>query len=60
MNYKVSESLEFFATIENLLDKKYYQFVNMSSTDTRKTMENDATIRVAPPRAYYAGLRYKF
>jgi len=57
--YKYSNSLEFFAKIENLFDKNYNQFVNVSSSDIANDME-DATIRVAPPRAYYAGLRYKF
>jgi iron complex outermembrane receptor protein len=57
-NYKVTKSLEFFARIDNILDETYYQFVNVSS-DIGSTME-DATIRVAPSRAYYAGLRYKF
>ncbi len=57
--YKINKSLEIFAKIENLLDKNYNQFVNVSSSDIANNME-DATIRVAPPRAYYAGLRYKF
>jgi len=57
--YKYSKSLEFFAKIDNLLDKNYYQFVNVSSSSYDDSMEN-ATIRVAAPRAYYAGLRYKF
>jgi len=57
--YKFNKSLEFFAKIENLFDKGYNQFVNVSSSDVSNDME-DATIRVAPPRAYYAGLRYKF
>lgn len=57
--YRYSESLEFFAKVENLLDKDYYQFVNISSS-ALATMEESATIRVAPPAAYYAGLRYKF
>ncbi|MGB3751183.1 MAG: TonB-dependent receptor, partial [Arcobacteraceae bacterium] len=54
--YKVNESLELFGKIENLLNKDYNQFVNVGY---EKNME-DATIRVAAPRAYYAGLRYKF
>ena len=54
--YKVNESLELFGKIENLLDKDYNQFVNVSYGNDME----DATIRVAPPRAYYAGLRYKF
>ncbi|MBU1217533.1 TonB-dependent receptor [bacterium] len=57
--YRFSESLEFFAKIENLLDKDYYQFVNINSS-ALATMEEDATIRVAPPAAYFAGLRYRF
>jgi len=58
-NYKFSKSLEFFAKIDNLLNKNYYQFTNVSSSSFDNTME-DATIRVAAPRAYYIGLRYKF
>ena len=57
-NYKFNQDLEFFAKIDNLLDKDYYAFVNVNSK-TSATM-NDATIRVAAPRAYYVGLRYKF
>lgn len=57
--YKVSKGLELFAKIDNLFDKGYYQFVNINSS-ALATMEDDATIRVAPPRAYFAGLRYKF
>lgn len=58
MNYNHSKALEFFAKIENLFDKDYYEFVNVNSS-ALATME-DATIRVAEPRTYYAGLRYKF
>jgi iron complex outermembrane receptor protein len=58
--YKLSNSLEFFGKIDNLMDKTYYEFVNLTSAGVKNTMENDATIRVAAPRAYYAGLRYKF
>jgi len=54
--YKISNNLELFGKITNLFNKNYYQFVNVSYG---KDM-NDATIRVAPPRAFYAGLRYKF
>jgi len=54
--YKVNNRLELFGKIENLLDKNYKQFVNVSYGEDM----NEATIRVAPPRAYYAGLRYKF
>lgn len=57
--YKYSKSLEFFAKIDNLLDKEYYQFINVSSSAFDNSMD-DATIRMAAPRAYYAGLRYKF
>lgn len=57
--YRFNNSLEFFARIDNLFDTTYYQFVNINSS-ALATMEEDATIRVAPPRAYYAGLRYKF
>jgi iron complex outermembrane receptor protein len=58
MNYSYSDSLEFFAKIDNLFDKNYYEFVTVNSS-ALATME-DATIRVAEPRAYYFGLRYKF
>ena len=54
--YKISKSLELFGKIENLLDKTHNQFVNVGYGNDME----DATIRVAPPRAYYAGLRYKF
>lgn len=56
--YKLNKSVEFFGRIDNLLDKNYYQFVNVNSS-ALATME-DATIRVAAPRAFYAGLRYRF
>lgn len=57
-NYKYSNSLEFFGKIDNLFDKDYFQFVHVNSS-ALATME-DATIRVAPPRMFFAGLRYKF
>ena len=57
--YRFNEMFQVFARIDNLLDKNYYQFVNISSS-VLATMEDDATIRVAPPRAYYAGLRIRF
>jgi iron complex outermembrane receptor protein len=57
--YKLNDSLEFFGKIDNLMDKTYYEFVNLTSAAVNNTMES-ATIRVAAPRAYYAGLRYKF
>ncbi len=57
-NYQYSKSLEFFAKVDNLLDRNYYEFVTVNSS-ALATME-DATIRVAEPRAYYAGLRYNF
>jgi len=58
-NYNITDRIEIFAKIDNLFDKTYNQFVNVSSSSFDKDME-DATIRVAPPRAYYAGLRAKF
>jgi len=54
--YKITDNLELFGKITNLFNKNYYQFVNVSYGSDM----NDATIRVAPPRAFYAGLRYKF
>lgn len=57
-NYKVNDKLELFGKVDNLFDKDYFLFVNVNSS-ALATME-DATIRVAPPRAFYAGLRYKF
>jgi len=54
--YQVSNSIEIFGKIENLLNKKYNQFVNVGYGNDME----DATIRVAATRAYYAGLRYKF
>ncbi len=54
--YKINKSLEIFGKIENLFDKNYNQFVNVGYGNDME----DATIRVAAPRAYYAGLRYKF
>ncbi|MDY3204737.1 MAG: TonB-dependent receptor [Arcobacter sp.] len=56
--YKLNKSVEFFGRVDNVLDKNYYQFVNVNSS-ALATME-DATIRVAAPRAFYAGLRYRF
>lgn len=58
-DYKADENFDFFARVDNLFDKTYYQFVNISSS-ALATMEEDATIRVAPPRAFYLGARYKF
>lgn len=58
--YKVNESLELFAKIDNLLDKDYYQFVNMKTSDATATMQNDATVIVAPGISGYAGIRVKF
>ncbi|PIP09589.1 MAG: TonB-dependent receptor [Sulfurimonas sp. CG08_land_8_20_14_0_20_36_33] len=58
-NYKYKNGLEIFARIDNLLDTNYYQFVNINSSAIAD-MTTDATIRVGQPRAYYAGLRYKF
>ena len=57
-NYKVNDNFELFGRIDNVFDKNYFMFVNVNSS-ALATME-DATIRVAPPRAFYAGLRYKF
>ncbi|WP_345976008.1 TonB-dependent receptor [Sulfurimonas sp. HSL3-7] len=57
--YRFNEMFEIFGRIDNLLNKNYYQFVNINSSALAE-METDATIRVAPPRAYYAGLRIRF
>jgi outer membrane receptor protein involved in Fe transport len=57
-NYQVSKELEVFGRIDNILDKSYYEFVNVNSS-ALATME-DATIRVAEPISYYAGIRYTF
>ena len=59
VNYKFTENLEIFGSIDNLFDTTYYEFVNVSSASIDKTME-DATIRVSPGREYYVGLRAKF
>ena len=58
ISYQYSKSLEFFGKIDNLFDTYYHEFVNINSSALATT--EDATIRVAPPRAYYAGLRYRF
>lgn len=58
-SYKITNNLEIFGRIDNLLDKDYYQFVHLTNSRADYTME-DATIIVGPSRAYYAGLRYKF
>lgn len=55
-DYKVGKGFELFGKIENLLDKVYNQFVNVGYGNDME----DATIRVAPSRAFYAGLRYRF
>ncbi|WP_345971414.1 TonB-dependent receptor [Sulfurimonas sp. HSL1-6] len=57
--YRFSDAFEMFARFDNLLDRKYYQFVNINSS-ALATMAEDATVRVAPPRAFYAGMRYRF
>ena len=57
--YKINKNLELFAKIDNLMNKNYYTFVTVYSSDASNDLE-DATYRVAAPRAYYAGLRYKF
>lgn len=54
--YTISDNFEVFAKVENLLDKLHNQFVSVGYGEDM----TDATIRVAPPRAYYAGLRAKF
>jgi iron complex outermembrane receptor protein len=56
--YEINKSFELFGRIDNLLNRNYYEFVNVNSS-ALATME-DATIRVAAPRAFYAGLRYRF
>lgn len=57
--YSFTDALELFGRIDNLLNNNYYQFVNINSS-ALASMESDATIRVAPPRSGYVGLRYKF
>ncbi|MFT7004146.1 MAG: iron complex outermembrane receptor protein [Sulfurimonas sp.] len=59
LNYQVNPQLKFFASVDNLLGKTYYEFVNVSCDSSTNDME-DATIRVAPTRAIYAGLSAKF
>jgi iron complex outermembrane receptor protein len=54
--YKINKTIEIFGKIKNLLNKKYNQFVTVGYGDDME----DATIRVAATRSYYAGLRYKF
>lgn len=58
-SYELNPQLEIFAKIDNLLDETYYEFVNVSSSSIFNTMD-DATIRVAPGRATYVGLRMVF
>lgn len=57
--YNFTKALRLFGRIDNLLNKDYYQFVNINSS-ALANMETDATIRVAPPRAGYVGLAYSF
>lgn len=57
--YRFNEMFEIFGRIDNLLDKNYYQFANINSSALADDT-TDMTIRVAPPRAYYAGLRIRF
>jgi iron complex outermembrane receptor protein len=57
--YRFNEMFEIFGRIDNLLNKNYYQFVNLNSSALADE-KTDMTIRVAPPIAYYAGLRIRF
>ncbi|MBU1643146.1 TonB-dependent receptor, partial [bacterium] len=57
--YRFNEMFEIFGRIDNLLNKNYYQFANINSSALADDT-TDMTIRVAPPRAYYAGLRIRF
>ncbi len=56
--YKASDSLEYFAKIDNFFDKKYYLFAKNGSSAL--ATDEDMTIRVGAPRAFYVGMRYKF
>ncbi|QKF83245.1 TonB-dependent receptor [Halarcobacter ebronensis] len=58
-SYKVNKNLELFGRVDNLLDRDYYQFVQLTNSSVSYTME-DATIIVGPSRSFYVGLRYKF
>jgi iron complex outermembrane receptor protein len=58
-SYQIKPNIELFGKVDNLLDKTYYEFVNVSSASISKTME-DATIRVAPDRAAYLGIKMTF
>jgi iron complex outermembrane receptor protein len=57
--YRFNEMFEIFGRIDNLLNKNYYQFVTLNSSALADE-KTDMTIRVAPPIAYYAGLRIRF
>jgi len=58
-SYQIKSNIELFAKVDNLLDKTYYEFVNVGSANATYTMEN-ATIRVAPDRAAYVGIKMTF
>jgi iron complex outermembrane receptor protein len=57
--YQLNSQLKFFTRVDNLLGKTYYEFVNVSSSSSTNDMD-DATIRVAPTRAIYVGLKATF
>jgi iron complex outermembrane receptor protein len=58
-SYQIKPNIELFGQVDNLLDKRYFEFVNVGSSDATYDME-DATIRVAPDRAAYLGIKMTF
>ena len=60
--YHQTKKLEFFAKVNNVLDKQYYRTVYLISDKSGDGVldAEDASITVDPGRVYYAGIKYKF
>src|SRR5262249_44380578 len=64
-SYKPTESVELFATVENLFDKQYATFGTFSPTDDVPLSEapgasNPRSLSPSMPRAFFGGLRVSF
>jgi len=60
-SYKVTDNVEFYGRVENLLDARYYTYgTYFDTTSLFGTLTDPRSVTPGGPRAFYAGMRATF
>ena len=58
LRYSFDNGISIYGGIDNLFDKKYYEYGYLVANTKKKTI--DVKVQPSPERTYYVGFDYKF